>query len=372
MKNSLVVETETQMAQQVTKVPVLKEVYTDNLYQSTFMPIFQKAETKIKSLILAAFFIGNPKYILRLSIAKIIADVAEKIPNDLHDKDVYINSLVTKSEGWLHFYFDRPQETFRKVRTELLNTLPQGKIAPNITTPQELVKFVQSKEMWAEAKGSPNVVNYPKEVNLRLNQLAADPCTTQEPGKKPISLWQKAELDVRYEHQMQDLQNKRLMGVELAWTSSHPNASKRCAPWQGKLMALEGHATMSGFRIGKVDGHWVYSLVDIMAQTDKYGYHNNIICGFNCRHRLIPYQKGTVAPKEYTAKEMDEQRKIEAHIRDMERNIRLQKTRATLYHKIGETKIASKTTNIVDKMIKSYKSYCEKNGYAYHEYRIKI
>ncbi len=357
---------------EITKTPVLKEVYTDNLYQSTFMPIFQKAETKIKSLILAAFFIGNPKYILRLSIAKIIADVGAKIPSDLHDRDVYIEGLLKKSESWIRLYYDQPQTTFQIAKESLLSTVPVGVKAPIINTPKDLVKFVQSDKMWAEAKGSPNVVNYEKEVRMKLNQLAADPCTTQEPGKKPISLWQKAELDVRYEHQMQDLQNKRLMGVDLAWTSSHPNASKRCAPWQGKLMALEGHATMSGFRIGKVDGHWVYSLVDIMAQTDKYGYHNNIICGFNCRHRLIPYQKGTVAPKEYTAKEMDEQRKIEAHIRDMERNIRLQKTRVEMYNKIGEHKITSVLAKRVDGMVAQYKKFCEKNGYAWHKYRIEV
>lgn len=361
------------MAQQIFDKPILKEVYTDNLYQSTFMPIFQKAETKIKSLILAAFFIGSQnKYFLRLSIAKVIADVGAKIPNDLHDKDVYIESLLKKSESWIRLYYDQPKVVFQKAKDSLLGTIPANTKVPNIQTPKDLVNFIKSDKMWAEAKGSPNVVNYPKEVNLRLNQFAADPCTTQEPGKKPISLWQKAELDVRYEHQMQDLQNKRLMGVELAWTSSHPNASKRCAPWQGKLMALEGHATMSGFRIGKVDGHWVYSLVDIMNQTDKYGYHNNIICGFNCRHRLIPYQKGTVAPKEYTVKEMDEQRKIEAHIRDMERNIILQKLRAELYNDIGEKKIASVIAKRSDKMVVHYKSFCEKNGYAWHKYRIEV
>ena len=351
--------------------PILKDVYTNSLYQSKFMPIFEKAEIRIKELVLSFFFFGRSKYLLRVAIAKIILDVEKQIPNDLRDKDQYLKGLQVKSDLFVRKYYDEQQTTFTQVKEKILSTTPPGTKAPLLKTPKETVDFIQSKKMWAEAKGSPNVVDYPKQLARKLNQLAAEPVTTQEPGKKPISLWQKAELDVRYENQMQNLQNLRVTGVEYAWTSSHPNASKRCAPWQGKLMALEGHARYSNFRVGKLDGHWVYSLVDIMNQTDKYGYHNNIICGFNCRHRLIPY-KGQLPPKEYNKDEIDQQRKIEAQIREMERNIRLHKKRARLYNEVGEYKLAKQIESKIKQLVAQYKAFCERNGYAWQEYRIKV
>ena len=357
---------------QVTSKPVLKDVYTNSLYQSKFMPIFERAETKIKELIFAAFLFGRSKYFLLLSIAQVINDVSKKIPETLVDRDAYLRGLQNKSMFMVKKYYDDSQAAFKEVREKLIGTIPDQKRFIQIRTPKEAVDLIQSKKLWSEAKGYPNVVNYPKEVKVRLNQLAQEPITTYEPGKKPISLWQKAELDVRYEHQMQNLQNLRVEGVELAWTSSHPNASKRCAPYQGKLMALEGHATMSNFRIKKVDGHWVYSLVDIMAQTDKYGYHNNIICGFNCRHRLIPYKPGTVAPKEFSKEELDQQRQIEANIREMERTIRLKKKQLALYNELGD-KIAIKNLKAqINKLVAHYKAYCEKYGYAWYQYRIEV
>ena len=83
-------------------------------------------------------------------------------------------------------------------------------------------------------------------------------------------------------------------------------------------MSLTQHATMSGFRVGKLDGYWVYSLTDIMAQVDKYGYNNNIICGFNCRHHLIAYRPNDVPPKEYSDQDIKKEREINTKLRAKE------------------------------------------------------
>ena len=357
---------------EITNKPILKDVYTNSLYQSTFLPIFEKAETKIKELVLVAFLFNKNKYFLRLAIAEVIANVSKKIPQDLYDKEVYLKSLLKKSDYYIARYYDKPLVKFGEVRKQVLSTAPQKINVPTIETPKQLYDFTSGKSMWAEAKAYPNVVNYPKEVKQYISEFGGDPFTIVESeGKRPISLWQKAELDVRYENQMQNLQNLRVEGVEYAWTSSHPNASKRCAPYQGKLMALEGHATMSGFRMGKKDGHWVYSLVDIMNQTDKYGYHNNIICGFNCRHKLIPY-KGQAAPKEFTKEEVEQQRVIEQQIREMERKIRRMKKKLVLFEKLGDKESIRTLKANIKQLTAQYKAFCEKNGYAFYDYRINI
>lgn len=371
---------------EITSKPVLKDVYTNSLYQSTFLPIFERAETKIKELVLVAFLFNRNKYFLRLAIAEIIANVSKKIPQDLHDKDVYLSSLVKKSEYYISKYYDKPLIQYNQVRNLTIASTPHRTVVPKIENPKQLYDLVQSKSLWAEAKGNPNVVNYPKEVKKYVNDLGGDPFTIIENGKHPISIWQKAELDVRYENQMQNLQNMRMEGIQYAWLSSHPNASKRCSAWQGELVALEGHAispqtvvnhktfkyNKSSFLIGKIDGHKVYSLSDIMdVVDDKYGYHNNIICGFNCRHRLIPY-KGQAAPKEYTKEEIEQQRAIESRIRELERKIRTLKKKLTLFDKLNDKATIRSLKAQIKELTAYYKSFCEKNGYAYYTYRIDI
>lgn len=337
------------------------------------MPVFQKAETKIKELILVAFLLQSSIIHLRLQIDGVIEWVKTKIPTDLNDKNAYIRGLKAKSEQFILLYYKKPTQSFKVAKNEVLHNIPKVKTAPNIPNPSSLNDLIKPKgKLWVEAKGNPNVTNYQKELKRTIENLAADPITTYEPGKKPISLWQKAELDVRYKNQIQMLQNLRVEGVEYAWISSHPNCSKRCQPWQGKLVALQGHANGTNHLMGYVDGNPCYSLVDIMAKVDKYGYRNNIICGFNCRHRLIPYKKGVYGPKEYTDKDVAKERKIDQKMREMEREIRKIKTKEILYSKMGDIKSAEKCRREWKRLFEYYKKFCESNGYAWYAYRINV
>lgn len=135
-------------------------------------------------------------------------------------------------------------------------------------------------------------------------------------------------------------------------------------------MHLTAHGD-SNFKVGKLGNQTVYSLTDIMAQVDKYGYHNNIICGFNCRHRLIPYD-GQLPPEKFNEEDVEKQRKIEEQIRAMEREIRKQKTRAALYEEMGEKRLAKAIREHVKDLVAEYRAFCDKNGYASYDYRIKI
>lgn len=346
---------------------------TNDLYQSTFMPIFQKAETKIKLLILAAFLYSESLLVLRPKIAGVIAWVNKQIPLDLKDRTGYINGLKATSERFIVQFYKKPQRAFKATKQAFVDSAPKDKKLPNIQTPKQLMDFTSNpKNLWAEAKAVPNVVDYSKQVVEKVRELAQSPATTYEPGKKPISLWQKAELEVRYDGQMKMLDDLRNQGVKYAWTSSHPDCSKRCAPWQGKLMDLTNHAKGANHQVTTLDGNPVYSLVDIMAKTDKYGYHNNIICGFNCRHKLIPYKEGVYGPKQYTEKDVAKQRAIEERIRFMEREIRNLKMQIVLNEEAGQIKVANVLKNRVKILVSKYKAFCEQHGYAWNEYRIKV
>ena len=350
---------------------------TNDLYQSTFLPIFQKAETQIKSLIATAIFNGWPLYDLRLRILGVIKLVNTKVPVNLRDRNAYLNGLVKKSDAYISRYYLPMVSKFAQAQKTVQIATQYAPQPIKVTIPKELLQVSKTKaetrDLWAYQKGSPNVEWYDRELKKTMTKLAEDPITTYEPGKKPISLWQKAELDTRYEHQMQMLDDLREQGVEYAWISSHPNCSKRCAPWQGKLMALNlGAKDPTTFRVGTLDGKAVYSLPDIMAQVDKYGYNNNIICGFNCRHRLIPYKPGSVAPEKYTREEVAKERKIEAQMREMERNIRNLKTKEILCLKIGNMKGAKDYRAQWQSLFAHYKSFCEHNGYAWYQYRVNV
>lgn len=350
----------TYMDQQIrsNRKPILKQATTDNFYQSTFMPIFQKAETKIKKLVLMAFFLMLAKQVLESQILGVIMSVDKQVPKSLKDREQYIKGLRRTADYYIRTFYVPMTRSFQKVQKESTSL----EIKPP-KTPKDV-------GMWSKRKGTPNVTNYENELKRRIEELAKEPALTAEKGKKPISLWQKAELDVRYNKQMEMLKKLTDDGVVYAYTSSHPNCSKRCSPWQGKLMHLTAHGD-ANFRVGKIDGRTVYSLTDIMNQVDKYGYNNNIICGFNCRHYLIPYT-GQYAPEKYSASDIKEQRETEEKIRRMERKIRHQKTRAELYEEIGEKRIYRAIMNNVKDMTDQYESFCEKNGYAWYKYRITI
>lgn len=327
----------------------MRSASVDNKKQSSFMPIFQNAETEIKVLIVLAFLFLWSEYSLRLKIKAIVDKVAKEL-QDQPDKAEYINGLKASANKAIFENYRKPVSYFQGQELGIKN-------------PAQAMKY--------EAKGSVRVKDYAKEIKKKMAELASAPFTTDELGKKPISLWQKAELDVRYEHNLNMIKDQIDQGIDLCWLSSHPDCSKRCEKWQGKLVSLTKHSTMSGFRVGKVDGIWVYSLPDIMAQTDKYGYHNNIISGFNCRHHTIPYH-GQKAPTPYSKEDVKKERYVEDTIRKMERDIRKAKQYQRFLEEAGDLSGAKLQKMKVRGMVERYKAFCEKNGYAWEKYRITI
>lgn len=355
-------------------------------YQSTFLPIFQRAETQIKLLIVKYLWQLKSERLLKEIIADYIKTIDKKIPKNLPNRKEYIDGLKVKSEKLIKDQ-KKARNEFAIVLSLLITNVAKNKqkqpkldkIVSNIKTPQQLYTFLESPmakkvdyRMWEQAKASVRVQNYGKSLETYIDKLAQIPTTTYAPGKKPISLWQKAELDVRYSHQIAMVEDAILSGDDLWWISSHPDCSKRCEKWQGKLVSVTKKSTMSGFRVGKVDGIWVYSLQDIMAQKDKYGYNNNIICGFNCRHYLIKYESGKKPPKEFSKQDVAKMRAINDKIREYERKIRFYKTQEKLYNSLGNTKKEKFYHQKANQLTVIYKKYCEKNGFAWQEYRIKI
>lgn len=354
---------------------------TSDLQQSRFLPLLQHAENTIKKLITKYLLtMGNVNQ-LRYTIDKYIKEyVNSKLPLDIENRESYIRGLYVMSNK-VYNELNRQRREFATVLGLITGAyLLKGLKLPKIETPEQLSSFIvkHDKEiksieldMWSQAKASTRVIDYPKRIKEYISKASKIPTTAVEDGKKPISIWQKAELDIRHEKQMKMVEDARNSGDDLYYISSHPDSSKRCEKWQGKLVSVTRHATQSGFRVEKVDGQWVYSLTDIMAQKDKYGYNNNIISGFNCRHYLIKYEKGKIPPKEYTAADVKRMRAINDAIREAERNIRQLKTEQEMYKQAGDKANYMRLEKAIKVAIRRLRDYCNRNGFAFQEYRVK-
>ena len=360
---------------------------TNSIYQSKFLPIIQKAETEIKKLIQFYALRLKSKFELRQKIHGIIMGVAKHLPFSLYDRDKYLYGLHDTSEKMIKEFYDSVIAQYFLV----VSLLILAGVRKKPSNPLELLDFERKspeivknvikqspRNMWSEAKGTPYVSDYGTLVKRRQKELAKTVTVSFDKTKHPISLWQKAEIDIRYENQMNMLNGMIDDGVQLAWLSSHPDCSKRCEKWQGELVSLTESAgggqtqnsPKSAFYLRTVDGHKVYSLVDITQVTDKYGYYNNIIVGFNCRHHLIPYT-GQAAPKDYDSNDIKRERAINAKLREFERKIRFNKQMAILYNKTSP-ELANQHRKIAEKLTAKYKKFAEENGFAWYEYRITV
>ena len=306
-----------------------------------------------------------------------------------------MNALLSKPEEWLGLPFEDGKGFVSGLRSggfealEEVIALKKGfkklkesekEAMHGISSPKEFLdelnktEFKNVFELSKHKKivQNPNCKAYARKLREKIQEEALKDPTHKEDGKRQISIFAKSEIDLRAEEQQKKLDSLLKHGYTLCWLSSHANCSKRCAPWQGKLVDIRNYSKVPSFKMGrKVDGYEVYSLPSIMAQTDRYGYHNNIINGFNCRHHLIPYTKGSKPPKPYADEEMEKERRIEAKLREMERQIRYLKRMAKLYNDI-DRKLARIYANKAKEATKRYKAFAKKHGYQWHSYRIEV
>lgn len=370
----------------------LKTNLTNSVYQSKILPIIQKAETEIKKLVAYYALFLKPRAELLSKINGIVKAVDKRLPISLYDRQSYLNGLKRTSMKMVTDFYDKVLLRFNVIAGALIilsfkkTVETPFKLMKLISSDSYTRKFIEENEkrinVWAMQKGYPNVFDYPNELKARLNGLAKTQTVAAEDGKKPITVWQKAELDIRYENQLDMMEAMKQAGQDLVWISTHPDCSKRCEAWQGHLMSLSLHAKnpqkevknyrykKSSFLVGKVDGINVYSLSDIQDCETGYGYKNNVITGFNCRHKLRPYTKGSVAPQEYSEKEIREQREINQNLRAMERKIRYLKQQAILYNSIDKQK-AQQYKRTAEQLTRRYKEYANKHGYAWYQWRIE-
>lgn len=316
--------------------------------------------------------------VARYRIELAIINLGDNIPEWALNKPSYVLGAKTTAEIAL--------KTLYKPIVDDFNALKKGKatkaLLSDIDTPFDLMDAMSAPKpnpnnysdslKWKSLHGSPNCKAYASKLRERVDAICDKDAIAVEQGKRPLSAYAKAELDLRHEEQMTKLDALVKKGYRLCWLSSHADCSPRCAPWQGKLVDIVHESPLPSKRMPyKKDGNTVYSLKSIMAETDRYGYHNTIINGFNCRHHLIPYAEGSKTPKPVPEKDRRREYRISQRLREYEREIRSLKRKALLYNEFDKKR--SEALALEAKALTAeYKKYAVEHGFKWHRYRLEV
>lgn len=361
-------------------------------FNQKVLPILFDAELQCKRRISQALWLGKSLVNLRYELS-IYTKSIEKRLDGIEGIEPYIKGFKAKISKMLNDA-QKQRDRFVEMASIMAMVLAVGKddrknerIKKALSSPKDFLTLKKAEkdyiidisqdfsqengyDVWAMRKGAPTPVDYEEKLNAYIEKLASENLVTSEDGKKNQSIWQRAELEVRYDAQMEMLQEVSSK-FDLAYTDTHPNCSERCEKWQGKLFDLKAtKSQLSGHRMNyKIEGKTVYCLKEIMAIKDKYGYTNNIINGFNCRHSLIGFHPGDLPPRAYTKKEIENERAKDQYMREMEREIRALKQK---YAVLTDKKRKDEIKDLIDKKTEHYKEFCKRNGYAFYPYRLGI
>lgn len=285
----------------------------------------EEAETKIRMVVKDEYFKNKSKTAIDKAIYPIIREAL---------KSVTIPSLrEAAAKSLLRFYNSQYEELRRSFGWQfflfsavmLLNDkTPYGaKIKPSARQKAEALQILENA-----GYRSPRITGVPlqrftnnyinENVRPALERLAKQTAKDPDDITGRNTLRNKAEMEVRFEYQRDQINGFRRGGVNLVICSVHADCSERCRPWQGKVYSLDGTS-------GRTDDGRSYqpleNATDIYYTTKSGKTWKNGLLGFNCRHFLVPYKSGYRFPKPNAAQERreyaitEEQRRLESNVR---------------------------------------------------------
>lgn len=247
-----------------------------------------------------------------------------------------------------------------------------ARAAGETTTKNEtkVLEYLQIKGFYeTDAKGVPLNKFYgdvwKEKVKPVLDRLAEQKALDPNDFTGRNSLRNLAEMEVRYNDHLEQIDGLKKSGAKLVVASAHADCSKRCAPWQGKIYSLDGS-------FGKIDGHNYQPLenaTDVYYTTKAGITYKNGLLGFNCRHYLREY-KGEFLP--YVGeKERKKEYKITLKQRELERAVRAQRAKASMYQDTNKAEYL-KARTAAKRLYDEYKKFSLDNNRAYYPMRVRI
>lgn len=319
-----------------------------------------KAEKAIKALILIYALSLMSQDSLLKQIRALVLSMGKDFPKEL-DAKPYEEGMWKSALGWKRVLGDAMREKIA-VAKSLNPSLPKD--------PAKLIEET-SKRKAGLAPTTIETEDLGTALSKRVLKVAQDePLAIPSQATKPLDAWGAAESEVRGKEQEKMVNGWLGSEGDLGIISVHLNCSDRCFPDQGKIISKTLPAVDGTMWTGKsIDGKKIYSWPAMHARTDKYGYHNFIIDGFNCRHSIKPYDKGDIIKKPPKA-ETSEVSEAEQGMRAMERALRRQWQSYELLRKADPAKSA-KIKAAWDAGIKNYEAFSVRNGLDPQEWRCK-
>lgn len=334
----------------------------------------EETETKIRLIVKTEYFKGTDKAKIELLIRKAIEECLKKIT---------IPDLREASRISLYNFARRQYAQISQIRgANLLVLLAIMKLNDKTnemakTMPISRAKAIVKQAMIYEGYDDVNIYGAPLQkfsqdyindnVKPVLDRLAKE--FPLDPGdiEKRNSLRNRAELEVRYNGHLENVEQLKEQGHKLVIASTHADCSERCQRWQGRVYSLDGTS-------GKTpDGRNYVPLenaTDIYYTTKAGKVYKNGLLGFNCRHFLVPYKDGYIFPKVREAEER-KQYKITEKQRRLEREVRYWRTLAVTNKGINNEKYKYARKKAIE-YNKKYIAFSKDNGRAYYPSRTKL
>ena len=206
-----------------------------------------------------------------------------------------------------------------------------------------------------------------KYVKPALDRLAGMYAVDPNDPQGRNSLRGRAEREVRYKGNQEQLKTLTNGGVKLVVVSAHADCSERCKNYQGRVYSLDGSS-------GRTDDGRHYEPIENATNVyfvSKSGkVWKNGLLGFNCRHRLIPYKPGlrVATPLEAQRKKEND---ITARMRQMERTVRNHKVKMQEYSGVDEHAY-EQAKRAASAWLRKYYDFCKANARAIELERLKV
>ena len=327
----------------------------------------EEAEAEIRLLIKTEYF----KRTAPKEIGRKVDDIIRKAL-----KDIKIPALKDAVKRSLRNFAQRQYNEYKRSFGFQLVTL-LAVISLTDTTATEAVKTQARRTLTGLGYSTANLygvplkkfsVNYFKEnVTPALDRLAKQFPLDPDDITGRNSLRNRAEMEVRYQGHTDNIEDLRTAGHKLVIASTHADCSERCRPWQGRVYSLDGTSgtTDDGRRYVPLE-----EATDVWYTTKVGKRYKNGLLGFNCRHYLIPYEKGYRFPKPNVAEER-KQYAITQEQRAYEREVRKWRTKALTAKNIDREKYLEARRKAIE-WNKRYIDFSIKNDRAYYPSRTKI
>lgn len=286
----------------------------ENEASGRFVLETSEVQLEIKNIIFNSVLNGDSEKDTKKKVKAVIDKYMAKVKDNKKEIE---HSLAKSFVKWYKTFYRRA-EGIKKLL--MSNRLILGLMSPNERKRplRALWNIPLRDKNISDTLGAPYILDevhkHKKALEETLRKVAKDEALYG----KGVSLRNVAEAQVRYEEIQNDIQKLKDRNVNLVWVSTHANCSARCAPYQGTLRSIKDEY---GIR-NNIRYRPLSEATDVIQTTKEGKRYKNGLLGFNCRHRLIPYQQGGKIPHDFTEKEMREQRKVDSKQRNMETRIR--------------------------------------------------